>query len=188
MRKKCKPEGPYGWHLESIHLHAAALDEKMKIKTQDVFTIDIAEAPIQQLAPLTRQLAMKNRTSRASGTRWETEKLEEIDFFATEGEHKGKLKEDDKLTLSIMRAGSAWTRVATFWTGKTDDGLCQLCLEEEETADHVWRCRRLEEKTKELDRDLADIDPSSWTNSMRIWGFSSDGWRHEADLLRSRAR
>lgn len=69
-------------------LASGSLDGKMKIKTQDVFTIDIAEAPIQQLAPLTKQLAMKNRTARASGTRWETWKLEEIDFFTTEGEHK----------------------------------------------------------------------------------------------------
>ena len=69
--------------LESIHLQAAALDGKMQIKTQDAFTIYIAEAPIQQLAPLTRQLAMKNLRAIARGTRWETEKLEEIDSFAT---------------------------------------------------------------------------------------------------------
>ena len=67
LRKECKPEGPYGLLLESTHLQAAALDEKMKIKTQDAFTIDIAEAPIQQLAPLTRQLAMRNRTATACG-------------------------------------------------------------------------------------------------------------------------
>ena len=73
---------------------------------------------------------MKNRTARASGTRWETEKLEDIYFLATEGEHKGKLKTyADKLSLNIMRTGSTWTRVATFWTGKTDDRMYQLCLE-----------------------------------------------------------
>ena len=66
LRKECNHEGPYGLLLESIHLQAAALDETMKIKAQDAFTIDIAEAPIQQLAPLTRQLAMKNRTAVAS--------------------------------------------------------------------------------------------------------------------------
>ena len=71
-----------------MHLQAAALDDKMRIKTQDAFTIDIAEAPIQQSAPLTRQLAMRNRTARACGARWETEKLEEIYFFATEWEQK----------------------------------------------------------------------------------------------------
>ena len=157
----------------------------MKIKTQDAFTSDIAKAPIQQLAPLTRQLAMKNRTARASGTRWATEMLGEIDCFATEGEHKGKIKEeDDKLS---MRAGSTWARVATFWTGKTDDRMCQLCLEEEEIADHVWKCRCLKEKTKELDKELAEIDPEKFTNSMRIWGCSSDGWSHEVDILGSRA-
>ena len=60
------------------------------------------------------------------------------------------------------------TRVATFWTGKADDRMCQLCLEEEETADHVWRCRCLQEKTKELDKDLAEIDPGKLANSMLI--------------------
>ena len=169
LRKQCKPEGPYGLLLESVHIQAAALDETMKIIPQDSFIIDIAEAPIQQLAPLTRQLAMKNRTERACGTRWETEKLEEIDFFATEGEHKGKIRsEEDKLTLNIMRTGSTWTRVATFWTGKSDDETCQLCKEEEESADHLWRCRCLKEKAKELDKDLAEIDPGTLTNSMLI--------------------
>ena len=85
----------------------------MKIKTQDAFAIDIAEAPIQQLAPLTKQLAMSNRTARTCGTRWGTEKLEDIDFFATEGGHKWEIKDDEgKLALNIMRAGSTWTRVA----------------------------------------------------------------------------
>ena len=77
--------------MESVHLQAAALGEHTKIRTPDSFTIDIADAPIPQLAPLTRQLAMKNRTARASGNRWETEKLEDIDFFATEVGHKGKI-------------------------------------------------------------------------------------------------
>lgn len=72
------------------------------------------------------------------------------------------------MTLNIMRKGSAWTRAATFWTGKMDDRLCQLCLEEEETADHVWRCRCLKEKAKEPGKELAEVDPSSLTNSMRI--------------------
>ena len=95
--------------------------------------------------------------------------MEEVDFFATEGEHKGNIKDDgDKLTFNIMRTGSTWTRVATFWTGKTDDRPCQLCLEEEDTADHVWKCRRLKEKARGLDKELAEIDPDKLTNSMRI--------------------
>ena len=119
MRKECKPEGPYDLLLESVHLQAAALDEKMKIKTQDAFTIDVVEAPIQQLVTLTRQLAMRSRTARAFRARWETGKLEELDFFAAEGQHKGSIKDDeDTLTLKIIRMGSTWTRVATFWTGK----------------------------------------------------------------------
>ena len=86
-----------------------------------------------------------------------------------------------------MRTGSAWTTVATLWTKKAYDRLCQLYLEEEDTVDHVWRCRCLKEKTKELDTELAAIDPSSLINSMRIWGRPSDGGRHEADLLGSKA-
>ena len=105
---------------------------------------------------------MRNRTARACGARWETAKLVELDFSAAEGEHKGKFKDDeDKMTLNIMRTGSTWTRVATFLTGKTDDRMCQLCLQEEETADHVWRCRCLKEKAKELDKELVEIDPGS---------------------------
>ena len=87
---------------------------------------------------------MWSRVRREVAARWETEKLEEIDFFATDGAHTGKIiNDEEKLTLSITRTGSTWTRVATFWTGKSDDRMCQLCFEEEETADHVWRCRCL---------------------------------------------
>ena len=167
VRKECKPEGPVGLLLESIHLQAAALDETLTIVPQDTYTIDIAEAPIQQLAPLTRQLATTNRTRRACGTRWETEGLEEIDLFATMGEHKGKMKKDyEQITLNMTMAGSIWTRVAIFWTGKSDDKVCQLCLEGEETPDHIWRCRRLRTKAKELDEELAEMDPGKFANSM----------------------
>ena len=41
-------------------------------------------------------------------------------------------------------------------------------MEEEETADHVWRCRCLKEKTRGLDKELAEIGPERLTNSMRI--------------------
>ena len=54
LRKECRPAGPYGLLLGSVHLQAAALYEKIKIITQDSSTIDIADSPIQQLAPLTR--------------------------------------------------------------------------------------------------------------------------------------
>ena len=32
----------------------------------------------------------------------------------------------------------------------------------------MWRCRCLKEKAKELDKELAEVDPSSLTNSMMI--------------------
>ena len=46
LRKGCTPEGPYGLLMESIHVEVAALNGEMMIKTQDVFTVDIAEAHI----------------------------------------------------------------------------------------------------------------------------------------------
>ena len=52
-----------------------------------------------------------------------------------------------------------WTRAATSWTGKVDDKICQLCKEEEETPDHILRCKCLRSKAKELDPELAEIDP-----------------------------
>ena len=64
--------------------------------------------------------------------------------------------------------GSIWTRVATFWTGKSDDKLCQLCLEEEETPNHFWKCKRLRAKAKELDEELSEVDPAIFANSMLI--------------------
>ena len=53
------PQRPVGLLLESIHLQTAAFYVTMTILPQDAFTIDIVEAPVQQLAPLTKQLAIR---------------------------------------------------------------------------------------------------------------------------------
>ena len=43
-----------------------------------------------------------------------------------------------------------------------------------------------EENSNELARELAESDPGKLTHSMRIRSRSSNGWRHEADILGSR--
>ena len=81
------------------------------------------------------------------------------DKFATDGEHEDKIKEkEEQLTLHILRTGSTWARTAAYWSGKADDKICQLCLEEEEKGDHLWRCCKFMEKATEIDVDLAAIN------------------------------
>ena len=48
-----------------------------------------------------------------------------------------------------------------------EDDLCDLCKEVKETSDHIWYCRRLREKAKELDPELAEADPEDFTPAMR---------------------
>ena len=66
---------------------------------------------------------------------------------------------------------SNWTKMVTAKTGRTDgeeqDDLCNLCGDTKETSDHVWHCRMLNGKRRELDVDLAEADPEEFTPAMR---------------------
>ena len=83
-------------------------------------------------------------------------------------EHQDKIKEKgEMLTLSIIRTGSMWTRTAAYWSGKADDKMCQLCLEEKR-KESACRCCNLLENAKASVVDLAGINPDSIANAMLI--------------------
>ena len=79
MRKKCKPHGPIGYLLESIHFQGAALVKQLRVRQWNQPKIEIARAPYQHLAALIRQMSTRNSTRSNVGCRMETENLEEID-------------------------------------------------------------------------------------------------------------
>ena len=64
VRGQCKPKGPCGYLLESIHLQAATLDGKYRIKQANQQTIELVSGPAQQIIPLTTRMAARNRTMR----------------------------------------------------------------------------------------------------------------------------
>ena len=61
--------------------------------------------------------------------------LGEIDKEATEAMAK-QMDPEDCNTLDIVRSGSAWNKVAAYWSGQVEDKTCQLCLEGEENANN----------------------------------------------------
>lgn len=147
LRKLCNPQGPTGFLFESLHLQAATLNKSFEIKQWNQQEIAIRKAPCQQIAPLVEQMATRDRTSRAEGTRNETNELNEIDTYATEANNWNEVKDgSEKVGLRIVLTGSSWTQAATFWTGKADDQICKLCMKEKETSDHFWFCESLRKK------------------------------------------
>ena len=66
-----------------------------------------------------------------------------------------------------MRTGSAWNRVAAYWSGQVEDRICQLCLEGEENANHFWKCKSLEQVRKDADKDIAALDPDDLPNPIK---------------------
>ena len=72
VRKQCKPQGPVGLLLESIHLQAAALDEEYRILQFNQQAIDVVKGPAQLFAPLITRMAARNRTAAAGGRLQET--------------------------------------------------------------------------------------------------------------------
>ena len=79
MRRKCKPKGPVGYLLETIHLQASAIDEAKVIHQHNQPPIDLLEAPYQHLTPMIKSAVARNRTKKAGNTREECRDLEEID-------------------------------------------------------------------------------------------------------------
>ena len=69
--------------------------------------------------------------------------------------------------MDTTRVGATWTRTAAFWAGQTEENTCHLCKEAEETADHIWRCKALDCKRKEIDRHPAEINPDDLPKPIR---------------------
>ena len=158
LRNESQPLGPVGFMLESAHLQGARIDEDGRFLQFNQPTIDILKDPYQDLKTLLKETFASNRTAAAEGVRKEHEGLFEVDRFATKGE-TGKMAEDAKLLLNIVRSGSMWIKSTGYWASHSDSKLCKLCGKEEETAEHSnWKCDFLCEARKNADAILAKID------------------------------
>ena len=191
IRRQCKPMGPVGLLMESLRLNAAALDKEFNIWQRNQIPIGITTVAYQHLQPLVRQMAARNRTARAYGTRRECEFLDEIDEYATQGATK-TMEPEDRIVLDVVRTGSAWTRATAFWAGQCDDQLCQICGDTKEESDHFWFCKGLEVKRKDADDGLAKLDPRFLPIAIRhgiapamkadprkpFWGMADGGEDH----------
>jgi hypothetical protein len=154
--------------MEAIHPQAATLDEEYKIRQWNQQSIEVVKGPAQHVIPLTLRMAARNRTRRAEGSRLEAEGLNEVDTYATNAKHPNEVRgEIDEMILGTMQTGSNWSKAVTVHTGMCEDDVCDLCKEAKETSDHIWYCRRLKEKAKELDPELAEADPEDFTPAMR---------------------
>ena len=103
QRKRCRPQGPVGFLLESFFLQAAALSEGFEIRKWNQPNIQIWEAPYQHLKPMVQQMCTRNRTKDCDDTREETVGLDEIDREATEAMAK-QLDPQDRNILDIVRS------------------------------------------------------------------------------------
>ena len=112
-------------------------------------------------------MCARNRTKVGCDQREETQGLLEIDSAATEAE-VSKLSDDARLTLDIVRTGSAWNRTAAFWAGQADSKTCLLCGIADEGPTHFWSCCALKEVREQVDPDLSQIDPNLLPNPIKI--------------------
>ena len=171
LRKWCKPMGPIGLLLESVHLQAASIDPQWRVCQYNQTPIHIVEGPAQLLSPLLLRAAARNRTARAEGGRKETTGLLEIDTYATNAKHKEEVPKEKKAILRYMQSGSNWCKALTAKTGRTDcctqEENCDICKTHKEDTDHIWFCPVLKSKAREIDVDLAEIDPECIPPSLR---------------------
>ena len=94
LRKWCRPMGPIGLLLESVHLQSASIDSQWRYCQFNQTPIDIVDGPAQLLSPLLLRAAARNRTARAEGSRKETAGLIEIDTYATNAKHKEEVPKE----------------------------------------------------------------------------------------------
>lgn len=116
LRKQCRPHGPVGLLLETMHLQTAGMTEHCIIKQWDQPPIDVLKSPYQHLPMLIQQVCARNRTRMAETQRHGASNLVEIDAYATRGKTK-EINEEDMLTLNLVRTGSMWTKNTASWTG-----------------------------------------------------------------------
>ena len=70
------------------------------------------------------------------------------------------------LTLTLLLHLERET--VAFQAGTADDKICQLCLEAEEDAIHMWCCCKLKGTAKEMDNVFSAIDPQTLSRAMLI--------------------
>ena len=66
VKKECKPLGPVGLLLETVHMQAAAMDDKKVIHQQNQAPIDLLNAAHHHISPMIRSAAARNRTRKGS--------------------------------------------------------------------------------------------------------------------------
>ena len=77
IRKQCKPTGPIGFYLETLHLQTATMDEDYTLRQWNQPKIELQKGPAQQLGPLMTRMVTRNRTRRAEGGRFQSQGLVE---------------------------------------------------------------------------------------------------------------
>jgi len=110
-------------------------------------------------------MATRNRTTAAANSRKECEGLYEVDKTAILGSDK-HLTDKELTNVNMARTGSAWDRNTAFWAGQAEEQECIICGEKE-NGDHVWTCKELEEERKEVDEDIAKLDPEKLPASVK---------------------
>ena len=158
LRKQCKPKGPIGYLLETVHLNQASMDMDCNIWQYNQTPIRITNAAHQVIGPQIQQMAARNRTARKEDSREECRNLREIDREATNSKNKG-LTEEDMMILNVERTGSAWTKKAAYEAGQALNDLCELCGYKED-AGHIWTCEALKTDREEADKEIAAINPN----------------------------
>ena len=183
MRRRCKPKGPFGLLLESIYLQAAVVTPELTIQRQGHPAANIVDTELRMLDWIARDIAVKNRTRYACGTRQEAIDLPEIDKMAT-NQAAAEWSEKERSRLKVVQTGSSWTAEAGYWAGQYDSKKCALCGLEDETFDHFWRCPALADGRKEADQLLAEVDPDLLPAPMRIgiapamhWDITKSFWK-----------
>ena len=131
------------------------------------------EAPYQHLGRMLRDMCTRNRTNDAEGGREETKDLDGIDKVATEQINK-QIDAKQRSSLDITRTGATSTRAAAFWPAQAEEKTCQISKEGQEKADHLWFCKALHGKRKEIDNHLAEPNPNDLPNPIRHGNSTCD--------------
>ena len=60
VRRQCKPRGPIGHLLESIHMRAAFIDDEGTVWQNDQMPVQLLKAPNQKVSGMLESLATRN--------------------------------------------------------------------------------------------------------------------------------
>ena len=138
-----RPCGPVGLFVLSCHRNATAVDTQMCIHAHGERPLSLLHTPQQNVVPHLDAIAIRARTTNATGRRTTFGFVQEIDQHVMLAAIKD-LPDDHRRIARHYYTGGAWANDLLRDIGRASSSKCDLCGGDDSIT-HFWECPKLAE-------------------------------------------